>query len=148
MDNKYLNINTMAKIRPYQIDKKERREIVGDFYKVVTKLKNKKDVAGFFVGLLTQSESLMFARRIQIAQMLLEDKTVAEIRMELGVGAQTVLYVSQWLHNDENDVFKKQIIKNLKDKKSESKKYYDDKLYDSELDKYPQHRMWKKLLGL
>ncbi len=40
----------MAKIRPYKIDREERFEMIGSFYQIVTGLKNKKDVAGFFYG--------------------------------------------------------------------------------------------------
>ena len=85
----------MAKIRPYKIDKEERFKMIGNFYQIVTGLKNKNDVAGFFMGLLTPSEAVMFARRIQIAQMLLDNKRVTEIKAELGVGTNNISTVSR-----------------------------------------------------
>ena len=125
--------------------------MIGNFYQIVTGLKNKNDVAGFFMGLLTPSEAVMFARRIQIAQMLLDDKRVAEIKAELGVGTNNISTVSRWLFNDDNNIFRRQISKHLKASKiaavkkggRKSKEYY-----TNELDKYPQHRIWSKLLGL
>ncbi len=141
----------MAKVKPYKVDKKEKFEMIGDFYQIVTGLKNKKDVAGFFVGLLTPSEAVMFARRIQVAQMLLEDRRVSEIRAILGVGSNTIASVSQWLFNDDNNIFQRHILNYVKKKKRINKKKSPQKQYQyytSELDKYPQHRMWKNLLGL
>lgn len=146
-DSININIKGMAKVQPYKIDKKERLEMVGDFYNIITGLKNKNDVAGFFMGLLTTSEAVMFARRIQIAQMLLDDKTINEIRFNLGVGTDNIASVSHWLYNDDNDVFKKHVFKYVKQKKKGVVKR-NRQYYTSELDKYPQHRMWKNLLGL
>ena len=151
MERLIINSITMAKIRPYKIDREERFEMIGSFYQIVTGLKNKKDVAGFFMGLLTPSEAVMFARRIQIAQMLLSDKSVSEIRIALGVGTNNISTVSRWLFNDDNDVFRKHILNYLKQSKKDTAKRSKKKsrqYYTSELDKYPQHRMWKKLLGL
>ncbi len=138
----------MAKVKPYKISKKERFEIIGDFYQIVTGLKNKKDVVGFFVGLLTPSEAVMFARRIQIAQMLLDNKSIAEIKATLNVGSNTVASVSSWLFDDNNNIFQQHILKYMKTQKKARKKRYNNSYYTSELDKYPQHRIWKKLLGL
>ena len=103
------------------------------------------------MGLLTPSEAVMFARRIQIAQMLLSNKSVSEIRIALGVGTNNISTVSRWLFNDDNDVFRKHILNYLKQSKKDTTKRSEQKsrqYYTSELDKYPQHRMWKKLLGL
>ncbi|NLC31436.1 MAG: hypothetical protein GX765_05305, partial [Candidatus Moranbacteria bacterium] len=55
----------MGKVQTKNIDKNERYKIIGDFYEIVTNLRTKNEVIGFFMGLLTPSEALMFARRIQ-----------------------------------------------------------------------------------
>lgn len=138
----------MGKVQTKNIEKEKRYEIIGDFYDIVTNLKTKKEVIGFFMGLLTSSEALMFARRIQVAQMLLDDKSYEDIREELKVGVATITSVSRWLYG-ENDAFRKKIEehKNNKEKLMKNNKNY-RRNYGSLLDKYPQHRILKDLLGL
>lgn len=138
----------MGKVQTKNIDKNERYKIIGDFYEIVTNLKTKNEVIGFFMGLLTPSEALMFARRIQIAQMLLDNKSYDEIRKELKVGLSTVASVSNWLYG-ENDAFRKKVEehKNNKIRTEENDDDY-EKNYGSLLNKYPQHRILRDLLGL
>lgn len=139
----------MGKVQTKSIDKNERYKIIGDFYEIVTNLRTKNEVIGFFMGLLTPSEALMFARRIQIAQMLLDDKSYEEIRRELKVGLSTVANVSTWLYG-ENDAFRRKIeeYKNRKSKTEEDNNDDYEKNYGSLLNKYPQHRILRDLLGL
>ncbi len=139
----------MGKVQTKSIDKNERYKIIGDFYEIVTNLRTKNEVIGFFMGLLTPSEALMFARRIQIAQMLLDDKSYDEIRRELKVGLSTVANVSTWLYG-ENDAFRRKIeeYKNRKSKTEEDNNDDYEKNYGSLLNKYPQHRILRDLLGL
>lgn len=47
--------------------------------------------------MLSESEAIMLARRIQVAKMLLEGKKYEEITKELHVGPDTVGRVQQWL---------------------------------------------------
>jgi len=139
----------MAKVQIQQIEKKERYEIIGDFYDIVTNLKAKKEVIGFFMGLLTSSEALMLARRIQIATMLLDKKSYNEIQEKLKVGVSTIITVSKWLHG-KNEQFQKQIQshKKRKEKKIKENKKDSYHYYDSVLDRYPGHRLLKDILGL
>ncbi|NTW45250.1 MAG: hypothetical protein HGB14_12685 [Anaerolineaceae bacterium] len=65
------------------------------FFEVVSKLKTKQEIVDFFLGLLTQSESLMMARRIQIARMLLQEKSYEEIKSKLKTD-QFKLYQLIW----------------------------------------------------
>ncbi|MEF3692079.1 MAG: Trp family transcriptional regulator [Candidatus Moraniibacteriota bacterium] len=135
----------MGKVQTKNIDKNKRYEIIGDFYDIVTNLKTKKEVIGFFMGLPTPSEALMFARRIQIVKMLLDDKSYDDIRDELKVGGATIANVSQWLYG-EDESFRVKIEEHKKNcAKINSNKRRD---YGNLLDKYPQHRILKDLLGL
>lgn len=133
----------MAKVQMQKINKRERYVMIGEFYDIVTNLTTKKEVVGFFMGLLTPSEALMFARRIQIAQMLIEEKNYDVIREDLGVGHSTIASVARWL-NDENDCFQKQIKKHITNKK---RKQDDVPSRESGglLDRYPGHRLLKDL---
>jgi len=135
----------MGKVQTKNIEKEKRYEIIGDFYDIVTNLKTKKEVIGFFMGLLTSSEALMFARRIQIAKMLLDDSSYDEIRSELRVGGGTIASVSQWLYGDD-DSFRKKIEEHKKSERKNLKNRRRD--YGNLLDKYPEHRILKDLLGL
>jgi len=120
--------------------------MIGEFYDIVTNLKSKQEVIGFFMGLLTPSEALMFARRIQIAQLLLDEKSYDDIRKALGVGAATVTAVSRWLY-DEREDFRKKIQEHKDRKQKNTTQTYKRRKYRSILDKYPEHRILKDLFG-
>ena len=136
----------MAKVKTHLIDKKERYRIIGEFFEIVVNLKNKDDVIGFFIGLLTPSESLMLARRIQVAEMLLEEKSYEEIRKKLRVSFQTIAKVYNWLYG-ENETYKKQIENQNKRKRQREKNRGNYKIKESLLDRYAHHRLLKDLLG-
>lgn len=136
----------MAKVRTHLVDKKERYKIIGEFFEIVSNLKNKDDVFGFFIGLLSPSETLMLARRIQVAEMLMEEKSYEEIRKKLKVSFQTIAKVYQWLHG-ENEIYKKQIGNQLERKEKrnsvKNKRFNDGSL----LNRYAHHRVLKDLLN-
>lgn len=130
----------MPKVRPHLIEKTEKYKIIGNFFEIVAGLKNKKEVIDFFLGLLTPSEILMSARRIQIAQMLLEEENYEIIRKRLKVSNQTITKTDQWLHRD--DEYNRWLGGKLKRKIEKEKNYS-----SSMLDKYAHHRFFKNLLG-
>jgi len=132
----------MPKVRVYSIDKKEKYKIIGELLEIIVSLRSKDEVVGFMIGLLTPSEVLMIARRIQIAKMLLQDATNEEIRRKLKVSYQTINKVEHWLKNDENkfSIISEKIKSIEKNKKS--KVGYSKGL----LDKYAQHKFIKDLL--
>lgn len=136
----------MAKVRTHLVDKEEKYRIIGEFFEIVSNLKTKDEVVGFFIGLLSPSESLMLARRIQIAEMLLEEKSYEGIRKKLKVGFQTIAKVYQWLYG-ENETYRKQIGSQLERKKRRNKKSNKRFGDDSLLNKYAHHRLLKDLLS-
>lgn len=87
----------MAKFDPYSISSKERSKLLDEFYSLVVSLKTKQQIINFFKDLLTPSESVMLARRIQIAKMLLGGDDYEEIRRQLKVGVGTIINVQRWL---------------------------------------------------
>ena len=136
----------MATVKAVNVTREKRRELLDDFFRLIVHLETKDEVAGFLVGLLTPSEVLMFARRIQIAKMLLDgDHTLDVIRRELGVGFRSIGFVEQWLKsgNEEEQVLKEKYIKMLS--KGNSKTPY--RLPASHLDRYPGHRLLKDLFA-
>ncbi len=135
----------------HSISKEERFQLVGEFFDIIAGLKGKQDIIDFFIGLLTSSEALMLARRIQIAKLIIEGGNYEEIRKELNVGLQTIQSVHDWLHKRDGayrKIMEKYLEKNKtknEAEKREAKEYY---TYDGLLDRYPQHRFLKELLGL
>lgn len=138
----------MAKIKVHEFSHQEAQKIVSDFIHLISCLKTKQDIIGFFIGLMTPSEALMFARRIQIAKALLQEKNSYEnIRSKLKVSFQTITKIDRWLHSgdDKRDQWlAKEIIK-LDDFFQEEKRK--PKISPSPLNRYPEHRMMKELLA-
>lgn len=134
----------MAKVKTDSVNPREKYAIIGNFFDIVSNISSKKEAIDFLLGALTPSEVLMVARRIQTAELILEDKSYEDIRKELGVGYQNILNANRLL-NRESDGYKKQIERNLKRKQREFKKGVSIGKF-SLLSRYPQHRFWKELL--
>lgn len=137
----------MGKVRPHTIDPKEKFQAVDSLFDVISKLKTKQEIVDFFLGLFTQSESLMMARRIQVARMLLDGKNYEEIQRKLKVGSQTVHATYCWLHKGDEKYtawLKSRVIK-IEDKNKSKSKNKSRQTYESLLDKYPYHRFIKSL---
>ncbi len=136
----------MTKVKSYRIDPREKYRITSEFFEIISNLKSKKEIIDFFVGLLTPSEVVMMARRIQVAKMLVEGKGYDEIMRKLKVSCQTITKIEHWLHGkgEEYDVWISRCLNELN--KSKSKKDKDFKYQTSQLDKYPGHRLLKELL--
>ncbi len=143
----------MAKVKVYSIPKQERYQLVGEFFDIITELKTKQEIIDFFIGLLTPSEALMLARRIQVAKSLTREQNFREIIEDLHVSPRTVSTVYYWLH-EKDGAYKKIIKRYLKKAKvsvapsSAGRKISPYPYRTSDLDKYPQHRLMKKILGL
>ncbi len=132
----------MSKVRVYSIDKNERYQAVGNLFELIVNLRTKQEVIDFLIGLFTPSETLMIARRIQIAKMLLNENNSYEIiRKKLKVSNQTISKVEHWLKSDEQK--NKIIVTKLNQIKKSSK----DKSGRSVLDKFAHHRAFKELIN-
>lgn len=141
----------MPKVKVYSVSKEERYKIIGEFFDIVTQLKNKSEVTNFLIGLLTHSESLMMARRIQIAKLIIEGNGYEEIRSKLGVSHQTIGRIDKWLHQNEGaykEILRKYLKKMEREKdkrKGKSGSHYSP---GSLLNRYPQHKFLKDLLDI
>lgn len=132
----------MAKVKPQNIPKKEREQVIGEFVNVVSHLKSEQEVIDFFVGMMTASEALMFARRMQVARRLLEEYTYDDITREMHVGKSTIAEVDRWLF-ERDGAYRKILEKQIKRIKRQKKL----KRHEG-LDRYPGHRLLKTLLGI
>lgn len=131
----------MPKVKVYSVDPREKYRITGELFEVIANLRTKKEVIEFLIGLLTPSETLMVARRVQIAKMLLEGENDFEfIRKRMKVSNQTIVKVEHWLRGDENK--NALIVKKIKEIKR-SRRFSGGT--GSLLDKYAQHRILRDL---
>lgn len=130
----------MAKVKVYAVDPREKHRIIGELFEIIVNLKTKKEVVGFLINLLTPSEILMVARRIQVAKMLLEEDNYEIIRKKLKVSNQTITKIEYWLKNDEEK--NKLIIEKIEQLKKITKT---KRFSENMLDKYAQHRFLKEL---
>lgn len=135
----------MAKVRFYDVSKKERIRIIGELYEVIAELKSKDEVFKFLFELFTPSEVLMIARRIQVAKMLLDEKTYVEIGKRLKVSHQTIRKVEHWLKSDEE---RTKLIDLKLDKIKKNNSRNTENVYKSRLDRYPGHKLLKDLVGI
>ncbi len=138
----------MSKVKFHSVPKEERYQIIGEFFDIIHFLRTKQEIIDFFIGLLTTSESLMMARRIQVAKLIIQEKKYEEIRKELKVSYQTIQKVERWLHERDGAYLKvlRRYFKKteVEDKRQQQKKYQPERL----LNRYPQHRLLRKILGI
>lgn len=87
----------MAKFDLYSLLPQERNKLLNELYTLIVSLKTKEQIISFFKDLLTPSEAVMLARRIQIAKMLLNGDNYEEIRRKLKIGIGTITRVQRWL---------------------------------------------------
>ena len=131
----------MSKIKFYDVEIRERKRIVGELLEVISSLKNREEMFEFLFRLLTPSEVIMLARRMQIAKMLLENKKYDDICKKMHVSHRTIADIEGWLRENDkraNFVFKK--IEALKKKGENSQT-------SALIDKYSHHRFIKELFS-
>ncbi len=134
----------MAKVKPYEIDKNEKKEAISDFIEAVERIKTREEIVNFLFGLLTPSEILMLARRIQIANLIIEDKSYYEIMEKLKASSHNIHRIDRWLNNCDEKTSKwlKSVVKKKWKKKNDTAY-----AYKNLLDRYPAHRFWSELFG-
>ena len=79
------------------LPKKERIRLIGEFYDVISSLKNREEVRLFFKDLLTPSEIGNLMRRIDIALLLILGFSYDEIHSFLGVSKDKIMRVHKKL---------------------------------------------------
>lgn len=98
----------MARYNIHQLDKKEKEQLLDNLFEAIKHLKSKQDIVDFFRDLLTESEAIMLARRVQIAQMILDNKSFYDIKTELGASFDTINSVKRFVEYG-SDGYKKVI---------------------------------------
>ncbi|OGN04495.1 MAG: hypothetical protein A2746_02120 [Candidatus Yanofskybacteria bacterium RIFCSPHIGHO2_01_FULL_44_22] len=130
----------MAKVKPKQLPQKEFYKLLDELYSIITLLESKEEVKNFFKDLLSASEALMLARRIQIAKMLMAGLSYCEISNEIGTSFATIGSVQRWIDGGWGGYFKalENLRKKISAKEAESAKYYNDPFSQIKR-RYPAH---------
>jgi TrpR-related protein YerC/YecD len=88
----------MAKFPRFpKLDKRTTEEIIIDFCEAISATKNSKEAAQLLTDLLGRQELEMLARRLKIAQLLLDDFKYGDIQKLLKVSSTTIARVQTWL---------------------------------------------------
>ncbi len=134
----------MTKISRIRINSRHLGFFINNFWNLITLLENKDQVASFLKDLLTHTEMKMFAKRIQIAKMLLEgsdyrairnyvkvsDATIATISNKIETGGDGLKIAITYLKKVENDI-EKERMRITPDLKKQYKSYF---LLDTAID--------------
>src|SRR3989344_2772066 len=81
----------------HKLSKQQQNELFMRFAKVLASVHGSLEAAKLIRDLFSEQESLMLARRIQIAEMLMEGYTYAQIRQSMKVSETTISKVKAWL---------------------------------------------------
>lgn len=87
----------MPKVDPRSIDADSKMKYLDLLWTSIAQLETREETKKFFKDLLSESESIMLARRIEIAKLLMEGKSYDAIAQELKVGMDTINRVQRWL---------------------------------------------------
>jgi uncharacterized protein YerC len=90
----------MAKINPQRIQKKYWQELEWTVLTALRRLGLTDHSSALLRKLFTESEIVILARRIKVAERLLRGIPFEEIQKELGVGLSTIRFVHRWLGDD------------------------------------------------
>lgn len=88
----------MAKfINPSRLTNDEQEKLLADFCCVISSLKTPIEAAEFLKDLMSPQEAGMLAKRLKIAEMLMEGKNYNQINNVLKVSSNTISRVNEWL---------------------------------------------------
>lgn len=87
----------MTKVNPRNLDSNSKMKYLDLLWTSIAQLETRDEVKNFFKDLLSESEAVMLARRIEIAKRLLEGESYGQINSEMKVGSDTIAKVQNWL---------------------------------------------------
>lgn len=87
----------MSKVNPRKLDSNSKMKYLDLLWTSIAQLETRNEVKHFFKDLLSESEAIMLARRIEIAKRLLEGESYDNIAKDLKVGKDTIGRVQGWL---------------------------------------------------
>lgn len=88
----------MARYNEKRLSYAEQDRLVKMFSRVLERLRRRDPIYRFLKDLLNRQERLMLARRLLIAEMLVDGKTYRNIQLLLGAAPNTIARVERWLN--------------------------------------------------
>lgn len=141
----------MARVNPRNLGSKDKMKYLDLLWTSIAQLETRNEVKQFFKDLLSQSEAIMLARRIEIAKRLIEGQSYGDISRELKVGTDTICRVQRWLtsgfggYKKAIDGFKKELDRRFSSSRKVSRKV--PYSFDWIKQKYPLHFLLFNLLS-
>lgn len=83
-----------------KISSKQEQQIFERLHFLLAKQSNPNEIAAFLATFLTQTEHLVFAKRLAIFFLLNQGKSYSEIKTELQVSSATISTVAENINND------------------------------------------------
>lgn len=87
----------MSRVNLKSIDSNSKMKYLDLLWTSISQLETREETKHFFKDLLSESEAIMLARRIEIAKRLLDGESFDNIIRELKVGKDTIGRVQRWL---------------------------------------------------
>lgn len=87
----------MSRVNPRELKSDSKMKYLDLLWTSIAQLKTRDEVKHFFKDILSESEAVMLARRIEIAKRLLKSDSYEKISADLKVGMDTISRVQQWL---------------------------------------------------
>ncbi len=79
------------------ISSTEKANLLQEFCEAISVLNGPEEIMDFITDLLTKQETVMIARRIKVAKMLINGKDYQEIQNLLKTSPTTISKINQWL---------------------------------------------------
>lgn len=87
----------MSKVNPKALDSNSKMKYLDLLWTSIAQLETREETKQFFKDLLSESEAIMLARRIEVAKRLLEGESYDNIAADLKAGKDTIGRVQRWL---------------------------------------------------
>jgi TrpR-related protein YerC/YecD len=111
----------MSRVQPKSLSKEEKKELLNILWSMITILESREEVESFFRDLLSETEAVMLARRVAIAQLLIQGKTYDYIALKMDASSTTVARVHRWLQRNTEGYQK--LVPELEKELRKQKKY-------------------------
>jgi TrpR-related protein YerC/YecD len=125
----------------------EKEKLLMQLCLALSKLESPLEAARFLRDLMSSQEAEMFAKRLKIADLLLENLTYAEISRNLKVSPVTISRVHEWLKlsGDGYRVILEKISKQKNNVQKQSRDSFNSFSWEAMKRKYPMY-FWPQLL--
>lgn len=89
----------MARVNLHNLTPKEQKDLLRRFFTAISSLKYQQEVENFFKDLLHPQETVMLARRLKAAEMLIEGESFREIARKMKISLATLAKIHRWVNS-------------------------------------------------